>query len=186
MLTHNPSARTYVDNIYTPVEYSNIVELNEKTVQWGLKGCMGLFCLLLVWRCRTPAAERKNWRLMAEFSVIVLGMLLFNERTWKHHAVVLLLPFGVLAYCLSALRWSRGMRWYLIGTLAAVFVLITLTSTGLSESQDRFGELAQVYGAYIWAFLLLLTAMLVLLGKQSEPAAASRGISAANPAGWEN
>ncbi len=126
---------------------------------------------------------------MAEFSVIVLGMLLFNERTWKHHAVVLLLPFGVLAYCLSALRWSRGMRWYIIGTLAAVFVLITLTSTGLSESQDRLGELSQVYGAYVWAFLLLLAAMLVLIGKQPEPANpvddTSRGMSNANPAGWE-
>src|SRR5258708_23689204 len=155
MLTHTRPARTYVNDIYTPVEYSNVLELDEKTVQWGLKGCMGLFGRLGVWGCRTPVADRKSWRLMTEFSVVVLGMLLFNERTWKHHAVVLLLPFGVLAYCLSALRWPRGIRWYIIGTLAAVFVLITLTSTGVSESQDRVGELAQGYGAYGWAFLLL-------------------------------
>ena len=32
---------------------------------------------------------------MLEFSVVVLGMLLFCERTWKHHCVTLLLPFTV-------------------------------------------------------------------------------------------
>jgi alpha-1,2-mannosyltransferase len=184
MLMHKPSRIKWVGDIYTPVEYCNIVELDEKTVQWGLKGCMGLFALLVVWRCRTPITERKNWRLLAEFSVVVMGMLLFSERTWKHHGVVLLLPFAVLAYCLTALRWPPLTRWYLIGTLAVVFALITLTSTGLSESQDHLGERAQIYGAYVWAFLLLLTALLVLVRKSPESSeAASRGMSAANPAG---
>jgi hypothetical protein len=185
MLTHKPSTIKWVDDIYTPVEYCNVLELDEKTVQWGLKGCMGLFALLVVWRCRTPIAERKNWRLMAEFSVVTVGMLLFNERTWKHHGVVLLLPFAVLAYCLTALRWPPITRWYLIGTLAAVVILITLTSTGLSESQDYLGERAQIYGAYVWAFLLLLAAMLVLVRKAPEQNddAPSRGMSAADPAG---
>jgi hypothetical protein len=171
MLTHNPSFITYVDDIYTPVEYHNVLELDDKTLQWVVKGCMGLFALLVVWRCRTPLADRQSWRMMAEFSVVILGMLLFSERTWKHHCVTLLLPFAVLAYCLSALRWPARHRWYLIATLAAVFVLITLTSTGLFDRHDRFGEMAQVYGAYVWAYLVLLVAMVALLGKNLAPSA---------------
>src|SRR5205823_14206012 len=35
---------------------------------------------------RRPLATNL-WPLAAEFSLIVLGMLLFSERTWKHHCV---------------------------------------------------------------------------------------------------
>jgi hypothetical protein len=176
MLTHNPSFATFIDDQFTPTEYHNVLELDEKVVQWLIKGCMGLFALLVVWRCRTPTQDRQSWQLVAEFSVIVLGMLLFSERTWKHHCVTLLLPFAVLAYCMSALPWTLRMRWYLIGTLGAVFILMTLTTTGVFDRQDRFGDLAQVYGAYVWAFLLLLTAMLVLLGKR-EPSPSSEPLT---------
>ena len=51
----------------------------------------------------------------------------------------------------------------LFGTLAAVVLLITLTSTGMSDTQDQLGEMSQIFGAYVWAFLLLLAAMLVLI-----------------------
>ena len=167
MLTHNPSFITFVKDEqgifrFTPVEYHNLVTLDEKAVQWLVKGCMGLFALFVIWRCRTPLSDRHSWHLMAEFSVVILGMLLFSERTWKHHCVTLLLPFAVIAYRLSALPTTPRLRCYLIGTLAAAFTLMTLTTTGLSARLDRFGDLAQVYGAYMWAFLLLLAAMLLL------------------------
>jgi hypothetical protein len=167
MLTHKPSTITYVDNVFTPVEYHNVLDLSEKTAQRILTACMGLFALLVMWRCRTPTADRQSWQLLAEFGVVVLGMLLFSERTWKHHCVTLLVPFAVLAYAASALRGPAWRRWYLLGTLAAAFGLMMLTSTGLTEGHDRFGDLAQIYGAYIWVFLLLLTALFVLLGREN-------------------
>ena len=92
----------------------------------------------------------------AEFSVVVLGMLLFSERTWKHHCVTLLLPFAVLSYTLVVL-WSRkGLRTYLIASLAAVVLL--MSSTSISLLGRDAGKLAQVYGAYVVAFFLLLAA----------------------------
>src|SRR5205823_529085 len=115
------------------------------------------------WRCRTPLADRTDWRLVAEFSVVVLGMLLFSERTWKHHCVTLLLPFGVLAYALSARPVARPTRWYLGASIALASLLMLLTSTGVGAAHDRLGKLAQAYGAYVGAFLVLLAAMLVLL-----------------------
>ena len=53
--------------------------------------------VLVLFACRTPRDDRVGWRLPAEFSVIFLGMLLFSERTWKHHAVTLLLPWAAPA-----------------------------------------------------------------------------------------
>jgi alpha-1,2-mannosyltransferase len=164
LLTHRPSFVTRGEEAYIPLEYHNVVDVDPRAVQWILKGCMAIFALLAIWRCRTPTDDRESWRLLAEFSIVILGMLLFSERTWKHHCVTLLLPFAVLCYALSALRWPVRRRWYLIGTLTAAFLLITLTgTTGLSAQQDRFGDLAQAYGAYTWAFLILVAGMLVML-----------------------
>jgi alpha-1,2-mannosyltransferase len=170
LLTHRPSFVTRGEEAYIPTEYHNVVDLNEHAVQWLVRGCLAVFALLVLWRCRTPVQDRGSWQLLAEFSVVILGMLLFSERTWKHHCVTLLLPFAVLCYSVSALRWTRRQRWYLIGTLVMAFGLITLTgTTGLSQRQDRLGDLAQVFGAYVWSFLLLLAAMLVLLGASFKP-----------------
>jgi hypothetical protein len=145
--------------------------------------------------CRASIDKRPPLQLLAEFSVIVLGMLLFCERTWKHHCVTLLLPFSVLAYCVSAPLFSRGFRWYLGITLTFVALLMLSTSTGIydqhTDVQDRFGKLAQVYGAYVWAFLLLLASTFVISwanpesgskldGHQSEPEAQARAGLATN------
>jgi hypothetical protein len=109
--------------------------------------------------------------LAAEFSLVVLGMLLFSERTWKHHCVTLVLPFSVLAYYLAAVRPAGAFRWYLVATLAGATFLMASTASGLSESWDRVAKLAEVYGAYAWAFLLLTLALVVLLRHQEEQAA---------------
>jgi hypothetical protein len=132
---------------------------------------MALFAVLVVWSCRTPTAPRHGWRLTAEFGVVLLGMLLFSERTWKHHCVTLVVPFAVLCYYLSACRPGRGLRAYLIASLAAVAVLMATTSTGLKEDDlvrqahrsAVFAKQAQVYGAWVAGYLVLGAALVVLL-----------------------
>lgn len=164
LLSHKPSFTSYVNDIYTPKEFHNIVDLDPAVLRWILKGCMLVFALLVIWVCRTPPTERQTWLLAAEFAMVLLGMLLFSERTWKHHCVTLVVPFTVLAYYLSTQRPGPVLRWYLVGTLAAVVVLMSTTSTGLFPGQlARFAKLAQVYGAYVWAYVLLLAALFTLL-----------------------
>jgi hypothetical protein len=180
LLTHSPSTLKFDYELwkYTPQEYSNWLTLTPKTVQWLLKGCMTAFVLLVIWSCRTPSLRfapasqfeprYPNWPLAAEFSLIILGMLLFSERTWKHHCVTLVLPFAVILYYLAVERPKATFRWLLIGILVAVMLLITSTSTnGVSSWWDRSAKLAQVYGAYVWAYLLLILAMVILLRRGS-------------------
>jgi hypothetical protein len=175
MGTHRPSFSRYENDVYTPVEYHNMMELSPTTVQWLLKGCMILFAGLVIWRCRTSLQTPDRWRLAAEFSIVMLGMLLFSERTWKHHCVTLLLPFTVIAYYLSARPMSPNRKAYLVGTLIAVVLLMLMTSTGLFDRHDRFGKMAQVYGAYVWAFLLLAAALFVIVGKKEASPAGGAG-----------
>src|SRR4029077_2375937 len=129
-------------------EYDNFASLSPRLAGWLIKGCIVAFAGLVVWSCRTTIRSRQGWRLAAEFSLIVLGMLLFSERTWKHHCVTLLLPFTVLAGYLDRCRQATWLRGYLIGTLAVVALLMASTSTTLLEGSPAMAKLAQAYGAY--------------------------------------
>jgi alpha-1,2-mannosyltransferase len=155
-------------------EFLNVADVSPRTLSLALKGCMAAFCLAVMWRCRAPRDNRADWRWLAEAGAVVLGMLIFSERTWKHHAVTLLIPFAVIAHQMSAFRLPRGLLWYLSGTLIAVALLMLLTASGIvtlfgvPDNQDFFGKYAQVYGAYLWSFVLLVTAMFTLAGRKKD------------------
>ncbi len=113
---------------------------------------------MVVLRCRTPRQVRGGWRLASELALILVGMLIFSERTWKHHCVTLALPFAVLAYVLARVPMRRGIRFALaIGLIGAVGLMIS--ASGLLS--PRAADLAQVYGVYLWAFLILLAALVL-------------------------
>ncbi len=167
LLSHSPSFSHYEHDILVPDGYHNVANLSHNQIGWLARGCMGLFALLIVFTCRTPTEDaRQGWRLATEFALVFLGMLLFSERTWKHHCVTLLLPFAVLCYYLAACRPRPRQRGYLIGTLAAVALLMTLTTTGPFGAHH--GKLAEVYGAYTWSCLLLAAALATLLRSVDE------------------
>ncbi|HEY7330614.1 MAG TPA: glycosyltransferase family 87 protein [Gemmataceae bacterium] len=179
LATHSPSFSTYVNDVYTPTHYDNLLDLSPEQGRWLVKGCMGLFALMVVWICRTPTMPREGWRLGAEFSIILLGMLLFSERTWKHHCVTMLVPFAVICYYLATAQASRGLRAYLIGSLAATMALMATTSNTASDGAAHterlyqlFAKQAQVYGAFVVAYFVLLAALIVLLRRPANPAAA--------------
>jgi alpha-1,2-mannosyltransferase len=193
LLTHSPSFLEYdpePPHSPQPKRFDNLLDLSPPAAGWLVKGVELLFVGLVVWRCRKPLAARGGWRLAAEFSVVVLGMLLFSERTWKHHCVTLMLPFAVLCYYLSTCRPRGWLRGYLIGTLIAVALLMASTSSVSSEKGNvsQFGQVwevvsktAQVYGVYVWSYLLLLVALVVVLGRPEEEDAAGRPQSPAVP-----
>lgn len=178
LATHSPSFSTYINDRYTPTHYDNLLNLDPAQARWLVKGCMGLFALMVVWACRTPTTRREGWRLSAEFSIIALGMLLFSERTWKHHCVTLVLPFGVICYYLAACSPGKGLRAYLIGSLVVSMILIGTTSTVQDSTVEPgrmyqvFAKQAQVYGAFVFAYFDLLTALIVLLRRPTQAAPA--------------
>jgi hypothetical protein len=79
--------------------------------------------------------------------------------------VTLAMPFAVLSYCLATVRASAGLRAYLIGTLVLAVVLMASTSTGLLDRPAA--KMAQVYGAYVWCYLILAVALGVLLTRRA-------------------
>lgn len=170
MLREEPSFSDYVGEQKIVLETHNLVAWDRESVQYIVLAFMAVFAIGGMYSCRTSIAERPHLQMIAEFGVIVLGMLLFCERTWKHHCVTLLLPFAVLSYVASTPMLSSRVRWIAGGTLAMTALLMLSTSTGVFDDADRLGKLAQVYGAYVWAFLLLTAALFVVLRDSPESA----------------
>ena len=197
LLSREPSFSRWVGEVDTPIAYHNLADLSSETVKRLVQACQVVFVLLMVWLCRAPirapgrslADVRRGWRLAAEYSLILVGMLLFSERTWKHHCVTLVLPFAVLSYgafCGGFPRWARRTALIalvvatlaiLLPTAAEVFGGRTLANFGevVPGARENFGvtpnsprELAQVYGAYLWAMLALLVGLIALLRSRTD------------------
>jgi alpha-1,2-mannosyltransferase len=211
MLTAAPSFSTYIGDVYAPLRYDNIADIGPAGAKLIVKAFMALFALLVIWKCRTPISRpgqatseaRQGWRLAAEYSLIIVGMLLFSERTWKHHCVTLLLPFAVLCHGISTPAIGRGRKRFLVAALIVVTLLMSTTSTGLvGESLNRLqdqaeatsmilgpaglaaatqagiytdsnAKLAQVYGAYVWGFFLFIAGLAVMLRRDERQVAAA-------------
>lgn len=191
LLSREPSFSKWIDDKDTPQAYHNVAALDRQTIKRIVQACQLAFLVLMVLLCRAPirggAAGRGGWRLAAEYSLVLVGMLVFSERTWKHHCVTLVLPFAVLAYGAFAPGFSRRVRLIARGTVlvAATAVLVptlleafggrTLFDVGTVEpgAVERLGlnpnsprELAQVYGAYLWAFAALLVGLGTMLASR--------------------
>ena len=157
LFTRSASFVEYPDNIPTPAEFHNVADIGTDAARWVVKGCLVSFAILILVTCRSPRGVRQGPRFAAECSLIVIGMLLFSERTWKHHAVTLLLPFAVLSWIVIAGEASRRTRVLTIGILAACAILTNLPGV----LPRRAADLSMVYGSYTAAFLSLTIGVVV-------------------------
>jgi hypothetical protein len=163
LFTHSASfiayEKTAVGDIPVPAAYHNLADIGRPAAWWAVKCLTAAFALAVVLLCRTPRSERQGWRFAAECGLVVLGMLLLSERTWKHHATVLLIPAAALAYA-ATLDLPRRVVTFVIGSLVASLLLMTLPGLFGTRGQD----LALVYGTHTAAFLLLTAAVCLILG----------------------
>ena len=161
-------------------EYHNVAALPNPQIALLAKACVGAFALLGAFACRTPTRPRHDWRIAAECGLVVTGMLLFSERTWKHHAVTLALPIAVLCYVVALpglARASRRAAGAALGLTAAVFALTSEAVVG-----ERGADLAQVYGAYTAVFVALAGASAVVLVSERRAEAGTVAGTDARPA----
>jgi alpha-1,2-mannosyltransferase len=193
LFSHEPSFSRWIDGVDTPLAYHNVADLGPTTIKRIVQVFQVAFVILVVISCRapirapgsTPSDVRRGWRLAAEYSLILVGMLLFSERTWKHHCVTLLLPFAVVSYGAFAQEFPARMKWVARAALAAAAILIAIPTVAevfgdrtlaaaaneiAPDARERLGlnpnstrELTQVYGAYLWAMLALLAGLVAML-----------------------
>jgi hypothetical protein len=139
-----------------------VVGLLIKGLSLGLVGLMFLLC-------RTQTNRRDDPRLLGEYAIVVLTMLFMSERSWKHHYVTLLLPYTYLVYRSWVAPVTLRVRVIVSVCLWASVLLMASTSSELGGILAKDGhKIAQAYGMFFWAGLVLYvaTARLVWSNRQ--------------------
>ena len=165
LLTDSPSDIIYdEDGKPVPTNPRNVVNIGPSAAKWIVRGCQATFMLVVVLLARSPVAVRRQgvW-FAAECGFIALGMLLFSERTWKHHATTTALPIAALVGFWVFRPSTPAMRWFLFGVLLAATVLMTGPSLLTDDHlQDRCLE----FGTHTAAFVLLAVGVAVVMARE--------------------
>ena len=154
LLTNSPSDIAFDDDDqpYTAASH-NFVDIGPEAARWVVRGFQALWVLAIVGLCWSR--QRQGLLTAAEVGLVMLGMLLFSERTWKHHAVVLAVPFAVLVTFLAN-RWHE-QKWRRIAIIWLAIVLGLMFIPSIFGG--KFQDLALTYGTHAAAFVLLAIAM---------------------------
>jgi hypothetical protein len=167
LLTDSPSVTVYDDDgKLVPVEHRNVADIGPGGAKWVVRVFQGVFVLAVVLLARAPMqVSRQGVWFAAECGFIVLGMLLFSERTWKHHATTTALPLAAVVGCWVFRSPSHRLKAFLFGTVAAAALLMTVPSLLSEHPQD----VCLAYGTHTAAFVLLTTAVGVVMWVCSRP-----------------
>ena len=103
------------------------------------------------------ARARSGHRVLGDFALLALAMLMLSERSWKHHWVLLMLPLAYLAWVAAGSVAPRGQRRVALGALAASGALHGLTGSGILG--DAGSDLAEAWGAFLAGGLVLFAAV---------------------------
>ncbi len=153
----------------------NLLSLPPELVRMLIKGVVAGLLVLLAFLCRTKTRDRRDPRLLGEFALVVLTMLFVSERSWKHHYVTVLLPISYLASEFFSPRVGPRGRRAIVLAWALSFSLMAATSPEIGglffEGQGH--EIAQAYGFFMWAGVVLYaTVAWRVWERRNEPLAA--------------
>jgi len=130
-------------------------------VSYLIKGIALALVGMLALLCRTRTNDRRDPRLLGEVSLVVLTMLFVSERSWKHHYVTVMLPYTYLVSEFFSRRLGPRARVFVVAAWSLSFGLMASTSTEIGgQIGELFGEgqsheIAQGYGAFLWAGVVL-------------------------------
>jgi hypothetical protein len=152
-----------------PIIEANVANFDDQLVH-GITLAVSLLVLVgLAFICRTPIDDRRDLRLFHELTIVLFAALVISERSWKHHYTVLV-PSYFLLVPAAYMAWQNrhhGSRPGIVLWSAIILSTLSLAGTSKDLMTPFFGpegsKWVQVYGAYLWATLLLVSAHIVVL-----------------------
>jgi alpha-1,2-mannosyltransferase len=116
----------------------------------------------LGWWCRSRCVSRRDPRMLLEFGLALVAMLLLSERTWKHHATTLPIVFLGVWYVVACGPWpDRTRAWWVTGLVVQV-VLLLGTSEGILG--DRVADVVLGAGAFCLGLVICFVQTGVMVG----------------------
>ena len=158
-----------------------IASLSEPTVKMIVRiGQIGILALM-AWGIGWRKLPRDDGRRALHYGLVVTAMLLMNQRTWDHHAGILLLATVAIWQGLAYGRMSNARRWTAFGLLLAAGLCIWLSRSeavklfakiagGSRDDGEHWKNMLEAYGSVFLHFVLLLAAgVIVALGIKKSP-----------------
>jgi hypothetical protein len=150
------------------------VDLGEQTVKMLIKVLQFIWVAVAAWAIGWRKLPRDDGRRMLHWGLITLGMMLLNQRTWDHHAGVLLLAATGIWYALAYGRMEARTRQIALAIMLLAGPLLWLGGTStfdlaamIAGRSDEVGEAwadyAKAYGPTFWYFVLLTAVSVILL-----------------------
>ena len=143
----------------------NFLALEPGQAQMVVRVLLLAVVVWLAFACRTPAADRGDWRLACEFGLILIAMLILSERTWKPHFVTIALPVACTILYLLNEAPPPWLRRLLIAALAGFFLLTVCTSDTLIGwiYHGVAHKFLEAMGSFLLAGLLLFIGLSAIL-----------------------
>jgi len=148
-------------------ESINIASLDPVVAKGIVAGLIAALLVTLAWLCRLrafPSTDR-DWRLACEWSLALIVMLLISERSWKHHYVIMALPFAVMVAHLwlgAPPRWPRRALWGAIGL--ALVVMLGMSGETIGWVYHGVGhKYVEAMGSYFWMAVTSIVAIAMIL-----------------------
>jgi len=147
--------------------------LSDGTVKWLIRLAQVVVLGLAAWAIGLRKLPRDDGRRALHYGLIVCGMMLLNQRTWDHHAGVLLIANVAAWYAIGFARIGRRARVAAFGLMALVWPLVWLVGSGtfklaaqmLGHGRDAgeiWADYADAYGPTFLSFVALFAACVVL------------------------
>ena len=175
----NPSDNPLGTNL--PPGHINFVALSPATARIILHIGQVAIVALMAWAIGWRKLPRDDGRRSLHYAMVIIAMLLLNQRAWRHHAAILLIADVAIWYAVAFGRFSRKLRGAALGLVLASGPLLWLFGTdgfkalammqGLSsEVGGRWADFAEAYGPTFCHFVLLFAAavMMSLAMKRNE------------------
>jgi hypothetical protein len=150
-----------------------VVALNPATVKWILRGCQLAVVALMAWAIGWKKLPRDDGRRGLHYALVVIGMMLLNQRTWDHHCAVLLVADIALWYAIAFSRVSSAARKWALGLMIlagplnwlfsnGVFALAAILARKDSSTGEHWADVAHAYGPTTAMLLTLLVTSVIL------------------------
>jgi hypothetical protein len=171
--------------------YINIASLGTVQARYVMTAAKLVFLGVMAWAIGWRQLSRRDGRRGLHYALVLLAMLILNQRTWDHHAAVLLPAYLAIWYALAYGRISEGLR---RGCAAAVMLSgaalwltrqdVFVFCVGKVRGKD-LSNLVEAWGPGLAHFVILFVVAVVLalaIKKWDEPYATDSVAARAAPA----
>jgi hypothetical protein len=168
-----PDDRAYEEQLrqQPPGIWINVVDMPDASARWLVRALQAAIVLLCAWSMGFRRLARDDGRRAPHYGLVILAMLILNQRTWDHHAAIL--PVATLPIWHAIAFGRLGARPRRIAFALALAALPMLVVPNVAQTVARLagqtarqaemtGNMVEAYGPTLVYFLLMLAAGVVL------------------------